>query len=74
MTGHFEILAILTCAVLIVWIFRRLHLPAILAYLVAGMLVGQHGLDWAQGHVNYDHFAELGIVFLLFTLGLEFSP
>ncbi|MCJ8320736.1 MAG: monovalent cation:proton antiporter-2 (CPA2) family protein [Colwellia sp.] len=73
MTGHLEILAILTSAVLIVWIFRRLKLPAILAYLVAGMLVGEHGLDWAQGHVNYDHFAELGIVFLLFTLGLEFS-
>jgi len=72
-TGHLEILAILTSAVLIVWIFRRLKLPAILAYLVAGMLVGEHGLDWAQGHVNYDHFAELGIVFLLFTLGLEFS-
>ena len=73
MTGHFEILAILTCAVFIVWLFRRLKLPAILAYLVAGMLVGEHGLEWAQGHVNYDHFAELGIVFLLFTLGLEFS-
>jgi len=72
-TDHFEILAILTCAVLIVWIFRRLNLPAILAYLVAGMLVGQHGLDWAHGQVNYEHFAELGIVFLLFTLGLEFS-
>ena len=73
MTGHIEILAILTSAVFIVWLFRRLKLPAILAYLVAGMLVGEHGLDWAQDHVNYDHFAELGIVFLLFTLGLEFS-
>jgi CPA2 family monovalent cation:H+ antiporter-2 len=72
-SGHLEILAILTSAVLIVWLFRRLHLPAILAYLVAGMLVGEHGLAFAQDHVDYDHFAELGIVFLLFTLGLEFS-
>jgi len=71
--GHFELLAILSSAVLIVWLFRRLHLPAILAYLVAGMLVGEHGFALAQDHVNYDHFAELGIVFLLFTLGLEFS-
>jgi CPA2 family monovalent cation:H+ antiporter-2 len=71
--GHFELLAILSSAVLIVWLFRRLHLPAILAYLVAGMLVGEHGFSLAQDHVNYDHFAELGIVFLLFTLGLEFS-
>jgi CPA2 family monovalent cation:H+ antiporter-2 len=72
-SGHIEILAILMSAVLIVWLFRRLHLPAILAYLVAGMLVGDHGLALAQDHVDYDHFAELGIVFLLFTLGLEFS-
>jgi len=72
-SGYFEILAILTSAVVVVWLFRRLKLPAILAYLVAGMLVGQHGLDIAQEQVNYEHFAELGIVFLLFTLGLEFS-
>jgi len=71
--GHFELLAILSSAVLIVWLFRRLHLPAILAYLVAGMLVGEHGFALAQDQVDYDHFAELGIVFLLFTLGLEFS-
>jgi CPA2 family monovalent cation:H+ antiporter-2 len=72
-TGHFELLAILSSAVLIVWLFRCLHLPAILAYLVAGMLVGDHGLSLVQDQVDYDHFAELGIVFLLFTLGLEFS-
>lgn len=70
---HFQILTILSSAVLIVWLFRRLKLPAILAYLVAGMLVGEHGLNLAQDQVDYDDFAELGIVFLLFTLGLEFS-
>ena len=71
--GHLEILAILSSAVFTVWLFRRLKLPAILAYLVAGMLVGEHGFNLAQEQVDYDHFAELGIVFLLFTLGLEFS-
>ncbi|WP_328824570.1 cation:proton antiporter domain-containing protein [Thalassotalea algicola] len=73
MTGHLEILAILACAVAIVFIFRKLNLPAILAYLIAGVLVGEHGLALAQESIDYDHFAELGIVFLLFTLGLEFS-
>jgi CPA2 family monovalent cation:H+ antiporter-2 len=72
-SGYFEILAILTCAVVVVWLFRRIKLPAILAYLVAGVIVGQHGLNLAHEQVDYDHFAELGIVFLLFTLGLEFS-
>lgn len=73
MSGYFEILAILSSAVIVVWLFRRLKLPAILAYLVAGVLVGEHGLNIAQDQIDYDHFAELGIVFLLFTLGLEFS-
>lgn len=73
MNGHLEILAILSSAVFIVWLFRRLKLPAILAYLVAGVLVGEHGINIIQDQVDYDHFAELGIVFLLFTLGLEFS-
>jgi len=72
-SGYFEILAILTCAVFVVWLFRRLKLPAILAYLVAGVIVGQHGLNIVNDQVVYDHIAELGIVFLLFTLGLEFS-
>lgn len=73
MSSHIELLAMLMSAVAMVWLFRRLHLPAILAYLVAGMLVGEHGFAFAQEHVDYEHFAELGIVFLLFTLGLEFS-
>ncbi|GHG06640.1 monovalent cation:proton antiporter family protein [Thalassotalea marina] len=73
MSTHLEIVAILTSAVFIVWLFRKLHLPAILAYLVAGVLVGEHGFGFTQENVDYEHFAELGIVFLLFTLGLEFS-
>lgn len=73
MGSHFEILAILVAAVITVFVFRKLNLPAILAYLIAGMLVGEHGLGFATDNVDYDHFAELGIVFLLFTLGLEFS-
>ncbi|WNC69803.1 cation:proton antiporter [Thalassotalea nanhaiensis] len=72
--GHFfEIIAILVAAVFTVWLFRRLNLPAILAYLVAGTIVGEHGLSLAGHSLDYEHFAELGIVFLLFTLGLEFS-
>lgn len=73
MSHFFEILAILVSAVLCVWVFRKLQLPAILAYLVAGTLVGEHGLDLSGTTLSYEHFAELGIVFLLFTLGLEFS-
>lgn len=73
MSHFFEILAILVAAVFTVWLFRRINLPAILAYLVAGAIVGEHGLAITGNALDYEHFAELGIVFLLFTLGLEFS-
>ncbi|WP_371188930.1 cation:proton antiporter [Thalassotalea maritima] len=68
-----EVLVMLLAAVVVIWLFRRIHLPAILAYLVAGALVGEHGLAMTGETINYDLFAEIGIVFLLFTLGLEFS-
>lgn len=58
---------------MIVWLFRKLKLPTILAYLAAGVLVGEFGLGLVKDNGNYEHLAELGIVFLLFTLGLEFS-
>jgi CPA2 family monovalent cation:H+ antiporter-2 len=71
--NHVEILLIFTTAVVIVWLFRKLKLPTILAYLAAGVLVGEFGLGLVKDNGNYEHLAELGIVFLLFTLGLEFS-
>ncbi|GLX86897.1 potassium transporter Kef [Thalassotalea loyana] len=70
---YLEVVIILASAVCLVWLFRKLNMPAILAYLVAGMLVGEHGLNFTHSNVDLEHFAELGIVFLLFTLGLEFS-
>ncbi|QOL24702.1 cation:proton antiporter [Thalassotalea sp. LPB0316] len=73
MGTYLEVVVILACAVGLVWLFRKLNMPAILAYLVAGMLVGEHGLNFTHNNVDLEHFAELGIVFLLFTLGLEFS-
>ncbi|TLU61613.1 potassium transporter [Thalassotalea litorea] len=73
MGNFYQVLAILVAAVVVVWLFRRWRLPAILAYLVAGTLIGEHGLNITGDDSDYEHIAELGIVFLLFTLGLEFS-
>ncbi len=68
-----QVFGLLVAAVLFVWFFKRIGLPPILAYLTTGVLAGSHGIGWmAQSHEM--HFvAELGIVFLLFSLGLEFS-
>jgi CPA2 family monovalent cation:H+ antiporter-2 len=68
-----SILILLAVAVFVVAALRRLHLPAILAYLVTGFLVGPHGLGWIADSSDTRELAEFGVVFLLFTLGLEFS-
>ncbi|MEO6041107.1 MAG: cation:proton antiporter [Croceibacterium sp.] len=57
-----------------VLLFRRLRLGATLGYLVAGALVGPHGLGLVGGAQDKIDFAELGIVLLLFIVGLELSP
>ncbi|MEJ2346421.1 MAG: monovalent cation:proton antiporter-2 (CPA2) family protein [Gammaproteobacteria bacterium] len=68
-----EILILLAVAVVAVAAFRRLHLPPILGYLVVGMMVGPHGLQWIPDTTDTRFLAEFGVVFLLFTVGLEFS-
>ena len=57
-----------------VLLFRRLGLGATLGYLVAGVMVGPQVLGLAGDAENKLHFAELGITFLLFIVGLELAP
>ncbi|MHB8473970.1 MAG: cation:proton antiporter domain-containing protein [Gammaproteobacteria bacterium] len=68
-----EIIVLLGTAVLMVALFRRLHLPAILAYLCVGAIAGPYGMGWMADTENTRALAEFGVVFLLFTIGLEFS-
>lgn len=74
MDGIFvNILGLMTVAVAIVWLFKRINLPPILAYLVCGILAGPDVMALFDNPEEMHLFAELGIVFLLFSLGLEFS-
>ena len=68
-----DVLILLLSAVLLVAIFRRLGQPVILAYLFVGMLLGPHGAANVTGQAMMQTIGELGIVFLMFSLGLEFS-
>jgi CPA2 family monovalent cation:H+ antiporter-2 len=74
MNGIFgNILILMSVAVATVWLFRRINLPPILAYLFCGILAGPDLLALFAHPEGMEVFAELGIVFLLFSLGLEFS-
>ena len=69
-----EGLLLLGAALAFVLVFRRFGLGATLGYIVAGALIGPHGLDLVGGAADKLDFAELGIVLLLFLVGLELNP
>lgn len=64
----------LGAAVLAVLFAKRLGLGSVLGYLLAGMLIGPWGFSLISGVDSILHFAELGVVFLLFIIGLELQP
>ncbi len=75
MTGAIlsQILILLAGSLLVLGLVRRFSLPPILGYLVVGMLFGPHALGVLDDDESIGMLAEIGVVFLVFTLGLEFS-
>ncbi len=67
------ILVLLGAAVVVVVICRLVRLPPILGYLLVGIAVGPNALAWVRASAETRHLAEFGIVFLMFSIGLEFS-
>jgi CPA2 family monovalent cation:H+ antiporter-2 len=67
------ILVLLGAAVVVVVICRLIRLPPILGYLAVGIAVGPHALAWVEDTPETRELAEFGIVFLMFSIGLEFS-
>jgi K+:H+ antiporter len=67
------VLILLAIAVLAVVVFRLLRLPPMLGYLLAGVFIGPHALGWIPDNDETRHLAEFGVVFLMFSIGLEFS-
>lgn len=68
-----EIVFLLLISVCCVVIFKRLSMPPVLAYLFVGICVGPHALGWISDNASIQFLAEFGVVFLMFTVGLEFS-
>src|SRR5437879_13108137 len=64
---------VLAASVLVVVACRRLRLPPILGYLAVGIAVGPRALGWVPENADVRSLAEFGIVFLMFSIGLEFS-
>ena len=74
MGGTLElVLILLGSAVMVVVLFHSLRLPPLLGYLLVGVAVGPHALAWIPDTNEGRHLAEFGVVFLMFSIGLEFS-
>ncbi len=69
-----DIVILLAAAVLAVPVFRALGLGAVPGFLVAGILVGPSGLALIDNVYEIRHLAELGVVLLLFVIGIELKP
>jgi monovalent cation:H+ antiporter-2, CPA2 family len=67
------ILALLVSAVLAIALFRVLRLPAMLAYFLVGLLIGPNSFGFIDDTESTSQLAEFGVVFLMFSIGLEFS-
>lgn len=72
-TYMYETVVFLLAAVTIIPIFRRIHASPVLGYLFGGALIGPYGFGVIDDVAGVQSFAELGIVFLMFMIGLELS-
>ena len=68
-----NLLVIFTASIAVVFVFHQFRLPSIAGFLVAGALIGPYGLNLISDIETVRALAEIGIVLLLFTIGIEFS-
>ncbi len=68
-----DLLVIFAISIGIVFVFHKFRLPSIAGFLAAGALIGPHGLNLVSDLEQVKVMAEIGVVLLLFTIGVEFS-
>jgi CPA2 family monovalent cation:H+ antiporter-2 len=68
-----DILIVFAIALIVGMIFNRIKVPPLVAFILTGVIVGPYGLSIIKGQEQVTSLAEIGIILLLFTIGLEFS-
>lgn len=68
-----DITIIFAVSTIVLLICAKIKIPGILGYLITGLLIGPNGLGFISNTENVAHMAEIGVILLLFTIGLEFS-
>ncbi|MCS7312815.1 MAG: cation:proton antiporter, partial [Acidobacteria bacterium] len=68
-----NLLVVMACVLPLLWLMERIRFPTLVAFLVTGVLIGPAGLGWIREAPEIRALAEIGIIALLFVLGVEFS-
>lgn len=68
-----DIVLIFVLSIGVLFFFLRLRLPALIGFFLIGVLIGPQGLGLIEAVQEVDVMAEIGVVLLLFTIGMEFS-
>ena len=68
-----DIVVILLVSLPIIYFFKKINLPGIIGFLIAGMLIGPFGFNFIKSVNQIGVMAEIGVMILMFTIGLEFS-
>ncbi|KJS86217.1 MAG: potassium transporter KefB [Peptococcaceae bacterium BICA1-8] len=68
-----DIIVIFGLAILVLYLFSKLRIPAILGFFVTGALAGPYGLQLVKNVHEVEVLAEIGVILLLFSIGIEFS-
>jgi monovalent cation:H+ antiporter-2, CPA2 family len=69
-----EFVIVLATSILVIYVSHKLRLPSVVGLLLTGVLIGPGGLSLVRHTGTVDVLAEIGVVMLLFTIGLEFAP
>ena len=68
-----DLLILLGCSAVVVFVLQRMRLPSILGFLVTGVLIGPHGLGLVEESEQIEIISEIGVILLLFVIGMELS-
>lgn len=72
-TLFLDVIIIFALSIAVVYICNRIKVPSIIGFLLTGIIAGPHSLGLIGSHHEVDVFAEIGVVMILFTIGIEFS-
>ena len=68
-----DLLILFSFSIVIVFLLQRLKLPSIIGFLITGVIIGPHGLAILDAKQEIDVLSEIGVILLLFVIGMELS-